>query len=66
MTRLRQSAPRKLLTTFKRFTRHQGREPSCTPDEQWMHWASQGGIVEPVWNDVVMALAQEWVEHLRT
>ena len=39
--------------------------PGSTPDEQWRHWASQGDVLEPVWNDSILSATIAWVSSLR-
>ena len=60
------SAPRRLWSTFRAFTKQSSAEPTCTPDQQWDHWASQGDTVEEVWNTSVSEPADEQVERLRS
>jgi hypothetical protein len=57
--------PRKLWSTFRKFTYAPAGRSRCAPDEQWEHWASQGDIIEPVWSDQLSTEAEAWCEELR-
>lgn len=46
--RLQRSSPRKLWCTFRSLTRQTTVEPTCSPDQQWEHWSTQGYISETV------------------
>eukprot|EP00973_Karenia_brevis_P040986 5671486-Karenia_brevis.AAC.1 len=51
--------------TFRKFTRTQHKKITCTPDEQWAHWSSQGDVCESVWDSDLLSSCSEWVNLLR-
>ena len=63
--RLQLSSPRKLWCTFPSLTRQTTIEPTCSPDQQWEHWGTQGDITDTVWNTTHSDLADAWLDELR-
>jgi len=58
--------PRKMWSTFRSLTQQPSQESTCLPDKQFDHWATQGDIVEPVWDDSLMLHAEAFIQTLQT
>ena len=62
---LQRSSPRQLWSKYRQFTNQRSEDATCTPDEQWCHWATQGDTIEAVWNDSLSGPASEWTDLLQ-